>query len=464
MYEDLAYRFGFLCLDRAATTEIPAPVQGWALQRVGAYDLYVHPEASVQTATTANGDQAIMVGDAFVSHGTRALEEALIELAGGDRRPLDDLSGRFALLLRSGGEVSVAHDPLGSQTVFYSRSGGSAASHAALLARALHAPKSREVLRYMALPEYKARNTRFLPGDLTLYDDIALLAPNNELHLRTAATRRYWPHSPTPEATPETAFAVWDEYFSHYARFLTPRYKPVLGLTGGTDSRSVIATLRSKGVEVRCETWDSMPEAEKQRIGPLVDHLGVTHKWLDFKHREDTDRFRGLRNAAKEAGGFTRGTPIVPALMDADAGPRDIFLLGHGSGVMRGSYSRLFKQWLPEDPLKRHYALYAGANRKNASKVYEKFTLAALKEFLTTANYGAELHHADIGDLFYWEQRMANWAALQISTIAVTMQAHAALNSRRLFSAFWGIPGEARSAKHLNMDIMRHYDPVLAEL
>ena len=59
---------------------------------------------------------------------------------------------------------------------------------------------------------------------------------------------------------------------------------------------------------------------------------------------------------------------------------------------------------------------------------------------------------------------MANWAALQISTVSVTMQTHAALNSRRLFSTFWGISGEARSAKQLNLDIMRHYDPVLAEL
>lgn len=464
MHEDLPYRFGFLCLDRVALPEAPAPVQGWALQRVGTYDLYTHPEASVQTATTSNGDQAVVVGDVFVSHGTRALDEALIELAGGDRRPLEDLSGRFALFLRTSGELSVVHDPMGSQTVFYSRSGGAAGSHAALLARALQAPRSREVKRYMALPEYKARITRFLPGDLTLYDDVALLAPNNELHPRTARTQRYWPISPTQETTPEAAFTVWDEYFSRYAQFLTPRYRPVLGLTGGTDSRSVIATLRSKGVDLRCETWDTMPEAEKERIGPMVEHLGVTHRWLDFTHREDTDHFQRIRNAAKEAGGFTRGTPIVPALMDADAGPRDIFLFGHGSGVMRGSYSRLFKPWLPEDPLKRHYALYAGAGRKTASHEYEKFTLSALETFLVNANYGAELHRADIGDLFYWEQRMANWAALQISTVAVTMQTHAALNSRRLFSTFWGISGEARSAKQLNLDIMRHYDPALAEL
>jgi hypothetical protein len=324
--------------------------------------------------------------------------------------------------------------------------------------------QSRGVRRYMALPEYKARNTRFLPGDLTLFDGIALLPPNNEVHLRTARTTRFWPAGPIRRSTADDAFAVWDEYFTHYAGFLAPRYRPVLGLTGGIDSRSVIATLRSKGISVRCETWDSMPEHERKRIGPMVAHLGVEHSWLDLTAREDSTHFRGLRKAAQKAAGFTRGTPILPALMDAAAGPRDVFLYGHGSGVMRGSYSRLFKPWLPEDPLKRLYALYAGPKRKEASAEYETFTLAALKDFLHHANYGTELHGADIGDLFYWEQRMANWAALQIATFTVTMQSHAALNSRRLFSTFWGIAGDARSEKLLNREIMHHYDPVLADL
>lgn len=464
MQDDLAYRFGFLCLDRYSVTTTPAAVSQWHQVRLTNHDLFVHPEASVQTVSTAHGDLVIAVGDVFVAHGARPLDEILLAVATGDRDPLEDLSGRFALFLVTTGEVTALHDPLGSQTLFYARAGGIAGSHAALLAEAMGVPQSNRVRRYMALPEYKARNTRFLPGDLTLFDEVALLPPNNELHVRSARTTRYWPLRPIQESTPDEAFAVWDEYFTRYAQFLAPRYRPVLGLTGGTDSRSVIATLRSKGLTLRCETWDSMPTHERARIDPMVAHLGVEHQWLDLSHREDSARFRDLRKAAQKAGGFTRGTPLLPALMDDAAGSRDVFLYGHGSGVMRGSYSRLFKPWLPEEPLKRHYALYAGPKRKEASREYEKFTLAALEDFLARANYSAELHGTDVGDLFYWEHRMANWAALQIATFTVTMQAHAALNSRRLFSTFWGIPGEARSAKLLNQEIMRHYDPVLAEL
>lgn len=464
MSDDLAYRFGFLCRARKGASRVPQAVENWDRLQLADVDLYIQPDAALQSVETSSGERAVAVGDIFVAHGPHHLDELLLRIAAGDRGPLEDLSGRFALFAERAGEVSVLHDPLGSQSIFYAAEGGLAGSHAALLAETLEIPQSQRVRWYMATPEYKSRNTRFLPGDLTLFDGVLLLAPNNELHLRRARTSRYWPTRPVQSASAEEAFAVWDEYFSNYARFLTPRYRPVLGLTGGTDSRSIIATLRDKGMRLRCETWDSMPAPERARIEPIANHLAVDHRWLDLGERSDTERFRELRVAAKKAAGFTRGTPLLPALMDSAAGARDIFLYGHGSGVMRGSYSRLFKTWLPEDPLKRLYALYAGPGRKEASKEYEKFTLEALAGFLQRANYDTELFGADIGDLFYWEQRMANWAAMQIATFAVTLQSHAALNSRRLFATFWGIEGEARSAKLLNMDIMRRYDPVLADL
>jgi hypothetical protein len=59
---------------------------------------------------------------------------------------------------------------------------------------------------------------------------------------------------------------------------------------------------------------------------------------------------------------------------------------------------------------------------------------------------------------------MANWAALQIATFDAIMNAHAALNSRRLDETFWGIDDDYRYSKDLNRDIMRSYDPILANI
>lgn len=458
-----SYRFGFLCLP--PTFRPVEVVKDWTRIQVPGRTVLVHPETSHHMITDAADRTVLAIGDIFVAHGRRELEQSMLDVASGDHSVFDDLSGRFALFIFDDKRPSVINDPLGSQAVFYS--GGEhvlVASHSALIAEVLGCLKSSLIKRYMASEEYRARTTRFLPGDLTLYDGVHLLIPNNELSLTTGQTRRYWPRSSTVKSDYAEILELWDEYFSAYAKFLSPRYRPVVGLTGGVDSRSIIATLRSKQLEMRYETWDKMPMDEANRIPGIVAHLGGEHRWIDMSRRSDDPEFLAIREAAKGAAGFTRGTPLLPAQMAEGAGNRDLFIYGHGSGVFGGVFSRKRKTWLPEDPVKLAYTLYAGDVRHNAGPEYRKFTMQAIEGFFARGNYAAGVHDADIGDLIYWESRMGNWASQQLAAVSVGLQAHAALNSRRLFQAFWGAEIEARTDKKFQRSIMKHYDPTLAEL
>lgn len=462
MLNEKMYRRGFLCARTGADALRVEVAKAWNRVTLGAWTFLTHPDASILVTEGAGSRVALAVGDVFVVHGSASLEECLCRLRDGDRATLDDLSGRFAVFLLDGGDLSVVHDPLGSQTVFYSLVGTVIGSHASLIAEALELKRSPKVRAFMDSPEQRAKTTRFLPGDLSLYDDVCLLLPNNEYHAASGKTRRYWPHAPIVERTAEDAFRVWDEYFEGYAEYLRPRHKVVAGLTGGIDSRSIIASLRSKGVAMRYETWDAMGVEEKSRIPAMVEHLGGAHQWIDRKEREDSEAFRRTVDAAQSAAGFTRGKPILPAQVERSALPSDLFIYGHGSGVMRGSYSRAAKPWLPEDPFKLAYYLHAGGSRKGASTGFRDFTMQSFRSFFARGNYSADLFGADVGDLLYLENRMANWAALQIAVHAVGVNAHAGLNSRKLFMTFWGVPGDHRYSKELNRDIMSHYDSALA--
>lgn len=464
MFHEKMYRRGVLCTPGAGGGLQLEAIQGWNRIDLGAWSFHLHPETPLRVTKASGGRVALAAGDIFVAHGAASLDEELARLCGGDRAPLENLSGRFALFLLDGDEVSVVQDPLGSQTVFYHSAGMVIGSHASLVAEVLSLPRSSRVMAYMAMPEHRAKATSFLPGDLSIYDDVHLLLPNNEFFARRGRTRRYWPVEGIAPATAEDAFRVWDDYFSHYADYLRPRHRVVAGLTGGTDSRSIIATLRSKGVPMRFETWDAMKGEERARIPAMVEHLGGNHHWIDRGHRDDAESFLSTVDAAQAAAGYTRGRPLLPAQVENLASSSDLFIYGHGSGVMRGSYSRVAKPWLPADPLTLAYYLHAASSRKGASAAFRQFTTRAFRGYLARGNYGTDLHGADVGDLLYWESRMANWAALQIATHAIGVNAHAGLNSRRLFRAFWGVPGSPRYSKDLNRDILRHYDPVLAEL
>lgn len=462
---NIEYRRGFACFPRARASKVTDRIASWNRLEVGDWELYVHPETSIHTFEPSDGITLIALGDIFVAHGVKTLSEAIHELALGGRKIVEELSGKFALLAFNASELTVLNDPLGSQGVYYASQAPVVGSHAALVAELLSIPRSPQTTEFMALNDHKRRATKFLPGDFTMFDGVRMLIPNNEVRVGSGSTRRYWPLGPGAETTRADASATWDEYFTKYAEFLAPRYAPVLGVTGGADSRSIIATLRSKGADLHYETWDRVLPEERTKIEAMVVHLGGKHRWISTNSTSaPSSRFTEVVRASARASGYARGGANLTASIAEDARPDGLFIYGHGTGVMRGSFNTQIKPWLPADPLKLAYHLYAGPARKGASTQFRRFAMRAFSDFLDRGNYSEVGNNADIGDLFYWEHRMAGWAGPMIAAHSVATNAHAGFNSRRLFRAFWGIHEEARYNKDLNRDITGEYDSVLASL
>lgn len=462
--DNIDFRLGFICARRSQRLAQQQELSGWNRILTQKHKLFVHPETSMRTTCDAQGRTVLVLGDIFVAHGDVDLDNHLLRIASGEREGLDDLSGRFALFVFDEDQGTVLHDPLGSQSVFYSVGPDAiVASHAALLAQQTDVSVSKRLQSYMQTEGYRRRTTRFLPGDLSLYSGIVHLIPNNELDMRSGATTRYWPIRPVAAATLEELHAVWSEYFSRYAMFLKTRFTPVIGLTGGLDSRAVIAALRAFGVEARFVTWN-MGEDEAARIPGLAQHVGGRHDWLSLTKEAVDPAYAAVRTAARLATGFTRGTPVLPALMAALAGPRDAFVKGLGGEVMRGPFSAAEKPWLPTEPVDMMYRLYAGRSPQGDDPLYETTTAEAFAAYLQRANYGAELFDCDVGDLFYWEQRMGTWTSVQHAEMSVAMQSHSAMNSRRLFATSWGLPHEQRFSSELLLELMRRFDPKIARM
>jgi hypothetical protein len=460
------YRMGFIGAPRAHRFADQGILHGWNRILTPGFKFFVHPEMSIYRVDDAFGRTLIVLGDVFVAHGERSLDDLLFCIASGDRSSLDDLTGRFALLVLTQQDGWIVHDPLGSQSIFRTLGPNPViSSHASLIARCDQLLESRRIRQYMASDEYRARVTRFLPGDLSIYENIVHLIPNNELDLRTGRTARYWPREEARSTTFEELLAVWDEYFRSYVRFIAARYDPVIGLTGGLDSRAVIATMRSMGLDARYITWDKMSEEEAARIPRLAAHLGGRHAWVRMGERPQSDDVDEIRQAARFAAGLTRGTPLLPAQIAQVIGAGNLFVKGLGGEVMRGPFNSRQKAHLPSDTHENlAYALYAGQVRRDAGKGYETTTREAIRGYLERANYGDDLHGLDPGDLIYWEQRMGTWTAVQHAEFSVVLNSHSAMNSRRMFATAWGLPDEDRFGPRLLQRIIEHYDPKLAAI
>lgn len=460
------YRFGFIGASRSRRFEVPSFLHGWNRVLTSGFKFFIHPEAQLHRVRDSEGRVILAIGDILVAHGGKTLDELLIRVARGEREPLDDLTGRFALVVLDGEAGQIMHDPLGSQAVFRTLGPSPVfSSHSSLIAECIGMSVSQRIKKYMASDEYRARVTRFLPGDLSLYDEIVHLVPNNELDLQTGLTHRYWPRAATPSGTFEELVDVWDEYFRAYVAFVQQRYRPVIGLTGGLDSRAVIATVHSMSLRAKYVTWDKMPEGEAARIPMLAEHLGGHHSWVRMGERPVGSEIDEIRQAAKFATGLTRGTPLLPAQIAQVVTPQDLFFKGLGGEVMRGPFNSRMKAHLPSDDYESlAYALYAGNIRRTAGAEYEKTTRAAIRGYLEHANYDANLYGMDAGDLIYWEQRMGTWTAVQHAEFSVVLNSHSAMNSRRIFSAAWGLPDEERFGPELLQRIIERYDPTFARI
>lgn len=460
----LKFRFGFL-LYPVGTPVNCSPIHGWNVLRMEGYLLHTHPDAAVRVIRSVDGI-AVLVGDVFVAHGDQSIDEvACAMMAGTTFEAIDQLSGRFALVVFSASGAKVFHDAFSARTIFYRTSGSRAvASHSALLAEATGEATSFTMKEYLASPEHLAKRTRFLPGDLTMFDGIVALAANNYYDLASGRTVRYWPRT-SPKRSRLTEFhRLVDEYFANYGAFLARTYSPVVGLTGGVDSRAVIAALRSSDLPLRLTTWNRLPVEENSVVRSMASHLRQPHSFLDVTFKSDDPSFELLRSAADVNTGFWRGRSYLTAQMAREAQPTDVFVRGLGGEILRGSYHSTQVRFDNADALRFFVQLYLTGRVKRPGREYLAMTTEAFRQFIDRANVSQATEMVDAGDLVYWEQRMSMWAANLHNELDPAMPSHTGFNSRPLFECAWGLRAEDRFGKELIRGIVARYDTYLAGL
>lgn len=456
------FRFGFAAFH--ASTPIAGHVlRDWSRLAVGDFVVCAHPEVEIRLVRGRTG-VSVALGDVFVGHGDRGLDDVLARYAEvGDPALTDVLSGRFALLRVAEGELSVLNDPLGTRSVCYRQTSPRiVGSHPALVAELAGDRLDRETTMYMGSEEYRARRTRYLPGDTTRYRNIKMLVPNNVLDVRSGRTRRFAPsQAPSGTLDTENYLEMLDDYFARYARYLDTGRSLVVGATGGSDSRALIAALRAHGVRPRLLTWPGLDDAEIEIVGQIVKHTGLDHVMVSSATpAPGSDR---LRDIAALNTSFTRGRPTLPGIVAPHVDRQELFLRGYGGEVFRGSWN---SQFVPLAGEGASFAVrqYLTWKVKSPSSDHLDFTTRAFDGFFERGNVDPARPPYDIGDLNYLEHRMAMWASNVSNELDPVMSSHSFFNSRILFAASLRLPPAERRGVQLMQRITSRYDADLAAL
>jgi asparagine synthase (glutamine-hydrolysing) len=308
--------------------------------------------------------------------GARALAGEILATAdeAGTRAALARARGLFAIVLETQDGVLAACDAIRSTPVFFARApdGGAIVSNdARALSDAPAAPDPDALL--------EIEMAGFVTGDATVYGQIRQIAPGGFARFGARAFgpsryRRYLPAGEERHADPAAALgAVLDRAFAELAA-RTEGKRVLVPVSGGLDSRLVLAKLKEHGCRALESFSYGMPGNTDAAAGRAVaERLGVPWRFVESRPAAHRDFFRSGR--AREFWRFADGLSCVPSPQDIVpfaemraaglAGPDTVVVNGQTGDFLSGGHipaallgAATSRDALTAAILDKHYALW----------------------------------------------------------------------------------------------------------
>ncbi len=352
----------------------------------------------------------------------------------------EDLGGRWILIYHDAELTNIFHDAAGNRQIFYLCIDGKTwcASQPHFIAKYLQINRSqdKEVLDFMNSAAYEKSEHAWI-GDGTFYDGIYHLLPNHYLDLKACKAIRYWPHKNFRiENIPmEQAVELSSRMLEGMIKSVSLRYPIILAVTGGWDSRILLAASRNLKDEIYYFIQEFSYNKGKndndikvsQRLLKKLNlelHIEKCEKKIEDK---EFDRF------------FYENVAIIQTEMKKvlhynfyEKFQGKIYISGNVSGVVKKKYGINRKDITVE-----RMAQYFG-------RPDDKYTLRKIKEWLLDISGPAQRSNVNILNLFYWEQRMGNWGAMFAADLDVATEVIYPFNCRTLLTTLLSVDEKYR--------------------
>lgn len=227
----------------------------------------------------AGGRPVGLLAGWIVVGGRLVMASEPIEL-GPDGAPADlrHCAGRFAILLDGAAGPELHLDAAGLMAMVFDRATGVAASTPAILSTVRPLERDEAAWAVFDFPRRKG----FLPFGLTPWQGIERLLPNHALRLTDFTVQRLWPG---PGAgfedgigDPAAAMADLGRHVATSVTAIVSAGPAVLNLSGGCDSRMVLAAARAVADRLRAETFEARDRVDAFLAARVAARAGVLHR------------------------------------------------------------------------------------------------------------------------------------------------------------------------------------------
>jgi hypothetical protein len=419
--------------------------QSWQTTTVGPYTLHVHPELNLLQHAHRDGEITLLGYVIDPHHPEFGDREILSELATklGQASELyehiDAYGGRFVLMVRFGDTLLLVSDPGGLRQIFFTDDSVEetfVASQPGPIAEQLGLPFDERAAEVVKSCQTVGNDQYWWPGERTPYVGIRHLMPNHSLTLPRRSVARFWPRKPLRALPVDEAAAQAGPLLRGLIEGAARRFPLAIPVTAGLDSRTLFAASRGVHEQVYYYTlviYSLTQDSADIRVpGRLLRRLGISHHVLS-SDRSVPEEFKRRH----ERSAFTPHAPwgVMAYVLQCELPPGCVVVNGVASEIARCFYH---SDTYPSMALDGATLASFANMRDNAIAIPE------FERWLPDASLVEDKYGVRILDLFYWEQKVGNWAAMAQAEFDIVHETFTPFGCRELLTILLSVDREFR--------------------
>lgn len=410
-------------------------------------NLYAHPELDVSQYTLSDKSITItLIGfmiDPYypLRNNYEILEKISQNVSSFEQvqKQTFHLSGRWAIIYNSKDETKVFHDPCGMRQVFYTQVNNKihCGSQPSILNEVLKLEIDNDpmLIDFLKSDQFKLSESAWI-GDGSIYKDVKHLLPNHYLDIRNKQVKRFWvseeiaSHNNLDYVATEVARLLKGSIES-----LNGRYKTMLAVTAGWDSRVLLAA--SKDVKDKTNYYVSTHNVLKpahmdiEIPRKLSNKLDLNLETIDNISILENDFIEILKNNVTQARLLPKTLTIQYILYNIDN--NYVNINGNGSEIARSFYGDIDNNIVDTKYITN---LLGYKNCTYVEQSIEQWLISA-KDFLKDSIFS-------LMDLFYWEQRMGNWGTMYQAEQDIAIEEFSPFNNRKVLMLLMSVDKKYR--------------------
>jgi hypothetical protein len=432
------------------SAEINSVLIGWANKKHLDWNLYTADLPVIEVYSEENIWMGWCIGHPIVD-GVLEPNSIILQYPLNEIDPYEDFysrtTGKWILIILDSANPSVFLDPHGSLPAVFSTIERTIASTPTLIGT--DADWDEKMMSEIGFPE----KIHWLPSGLTFKKHVRRLQANHCLLLTEWKVSRHWP-------TPKTDFSIDNNIESAVTKIIsniqdtitaTQKIYPLcLTLTGGMDSRVVLACARDHVLKIKIITFAGAKETLDMYLAKrLAKQLHLNHRFLPIQNSTPEELEQWLITTGKSVAGDV--WKISKTLTQLDASR--VFMSGQSGEVHRGNY------WRRGDTADKK--ITASELLKRSKFPLHPLLLNATEKWLDELKF---LNTFNTLDLVHIEQRMSCWGSIQAFGNRTSLFEISPLGSRLVFQSMMKLPHKYRKKQQLPYDICKKVWPELLQL